>query len=129
VTSAALILRLRFHGLVGPPEIPLNVNDVLFGHILLHVSAIGGGRGEFHFGADLGGTDRGRNWEHLLASGSLFQTHPVSFDDSPSQSGLAVATLDIRRNQRTSVGALFIERHKRDEPHKALVHSGALNPS
>jgi hypothetical protein len=32
----------------------LNVNDVLFPHRLLHVSAVGGGRGEFDFGTDLG---------------------------------------------------------------------------
>jgi hypothetical protein len=80
VTFAAVIFHSAWlNGPVGPPEIPLNVNDVLSRHILLHFSAIGGGRGEFYFGADLGGTDRGRYREHLLASGSLFQTLPRSF--------------------------------------------------
>lgn len=74
-----LIFGVRLHGLVGPPEIALNVNDILFRHSLLHFSAIGGGRGEFDFGADLGGTDRGRYREPFLASGSLLQTTPRSF--------------------------------------------------
>ena len=60
--SALLFRWVRFHGFIGPPKIPMNVNDVLFRHILLHFNTIGGGRGEFDFGADLGHPDWGRYW-------------------------------------------------------------------
>ena len=79
MTFSTFLCPVGIHRLVGPPEVSLDVNDVAVSDGLLHFSAIGSGRGEFDFGADLGGTDRGRYREHLLASRSLLQTTPRSF--------------------------------------------------
>lgn len=75
---SAFLRPLGIQRVVRPPEVSLDVNDVVLGDGLLHFSAIGSGRGEFDFGADLGGTDRSRYWEHVLTSRSLLQTTPRS---------------------------------------------------
>jgi hypothetical protein len=71
--SALFLPSFGTDGLIGPSEIPLDINDVGARDDLLHFRAIGRGRREFNMGAGLGGRDAGAWREPALAADFLLQ--------------------------------------------------------